>query len=332
MKAIIPVAGAGTRLRPLTYTQPKPLIPVAGKPIIGFIIDELIEAGFDEFVFVIGYLGDKIKNYIGEKYPRLKKEFVVQESREGLGHAIWSARNCLKRDEKVFVVLGDLIFDMNLDAMLQCEDNCVAVAKVSDPREFGIVELNKEGFVMSVVEKPSIPKSNLAMIGIYKFQKAGLLIEALDDLIRSEHRTHSEFQLTDAIMRMLKDGGRFHITHAENWYDCGKKDVLLKTNSILLEKAGYPTLQLPGFNNTIILQPVHISPGCEIENSIIGPHVTIGGNSVIRSAIIKESIIGEHSSIEEVVLQDSIVGNDTAIRGMKQSLNLGDNTEIDFSR
>ncbi len=332
MKVIIPVAGAGTKLRPLTYTQPKPLIPVAGKPILGFIVDELVEVGFNDFIFVIGYMGDKIKAYINENYPDLDKEFVIQEDREGLGHAIWTARHLIGEDDPLFVSLGDLIFDMDLKKMVDCKDSCLAVSKVGDPRNFGIVEIDKENRVKAAIEKPSIPRSNLAMIGIYKFKKSGELIQALDKLIKEERKTHEEFQLTDAIMDMIKEGHTFFTQTAENWYDCGQKDVLLKTNAILLEKAGYPTTNLPEFQNTIVLQPVHIAGNCRIENSIIGPHVTIGPHSQIRSAIVRDSIIGEHATIEEVVLQASIVGNDAAIKGMRQSLNLGDNTVIDFGQ
>lgn len=330
MKAVIPVAGAGTRLRPLTYTQPKPLIPVAGKPIIAFIVDELVDAGIRDFVFVIGYLGDKIKKYLESHYPRLKKTFILQENREGLGHAIWMAGDIIRNEDPLFIVLGDLIFDLDLKEMIQCEHSCLAISKVSDPREFGVVELNRDSRVVAAVEKPSIPKSNLALIGIYKFKNGNQLFDALDFIIKNEQRTHGEFQLTDAIMRMIEKGNEFNVINIESWYDCGKKEVLLETNGILLEKAGYATLNLPKFSNTIIIQPVNIGEGCIISNSIIGPHVTIGPKTTINSAIVKESIIGEHASLEEVVLHHSIVGNDASIVGVKQSLNIGDNTEIDF--
>ena len=157
MKAVIPVAGVGSRLRPHTYTQPKPLIPVAGKPIIAFIIDKLLEAGIKEFVFIIGYLGEKIQHYVEQQYPTLEKEFVVQHEREGLGHAIWTARSTFRKTEEIFIVLGDIIFEADLKEMLRQPTSCLGVKKVEDPREFGVVEFDEIGMVKKVEEKPVVP-------------------------------------------------------------------------------------------------------------------------------------------------------------------------------
>ncbi|MEL6988356.1 MAG: sugar phosphate nucleotidyltransferase [Bacteroidota bacterium] len=331
MKAIIPVAGAGTKLRPLTYTQPKPLIPVAGKPIIAFLIDDLVKAGVDEFVFVIGYLGEKIKNFVEERYPKLEKTFVYQHSREGLGHAIWTAKKNIKDAKELIIVLGDTIFDVNLKKFLANRQSCLAIKKVTDPRNFGVVEFDQEGLVKKVVEKPRIPKSNMAMVGIYKINEVKALLKILDSNIKNNVKTLGEFQLTDAIMGMIEKGIHFTTHEVNNWFDCGQKGVLLETNASLLEKNGFAKKRLPKFDNTIIIQPVAIGKGCKIKNSIIGPHVTIGNNTMIEEAIVKDSIIGNYASIKEVVLQKSVVGNDAAITGLRQSLNIGDNTEIDFS-
>ena len=154
MKALIPVAGAGIRLRPHTYTQPKPLIPVAGKPILAHIIDKLVSAGFHEFIFVIGYLGDKVKNFVENNYKHLHCEFIIQEKREGLAHAIWMAKEVIKEQEELFIVLGDTIFDTDLSALIQSPTTCFGVKEVADPRDFGIVELGYKGVVKKVVEKP----------------------------------------------------------------------------------------------------------------------------------------------------------------------------------
>ena len=175
MKAIIPVAGAGTRLRPLTYTQPKPLIPIAGKPIISFIIDQLVSVGVKEFVFIIGYLGEKIKEYVEEQYPHLEKEFVFQKERHGSGHAIWTARKVLKGVSEAIIVFGDSILDIDFDAFMSAEHSCLAIRKVEDPRDFGIVEFSEAGKVIRLIEKPKIPKSNLAMVGLYKIKELPVL-------------------------------------------------------------------------------------------------------------------------------------------------------------
>ena len=154
MKAIIPVAGAGTNLRPHTFTQPKPLIPVAGKPIVGFIVDQLLEAGIDEFIFIIGYLGDKIKLFVQQNYPDINAQYVRQESRMGLGHAIWMTRTLVSDDSDVVIMLGDTIVDVDIKQFLESEHSCLGTKKVNDPRKFGVVEVDKEGFVTRVVEKP----------------------------------------------------------------------------------------------------------------------------------------------------------------------------------
>ncbi len=331
MKAIIPVAGAGTRLRPLTYTQPKPLIPVAGKPIISFIIDQLVELGVTDFIFIIGYLGEKIKNYVDKQYPGINREYITQEVRLGSGHAIWAARDSVRPDEEVVIFFGDTILDVDFERVINSEHSCLCVKKVQDPRNFGVVEYGRDGRIKRVVEKPRIPKSDMAMVGFYKIKKAGALMQALGFNISHNMRSNGEFPLTDAFMRMIEKGSEFTTVVVDNWFDCGKKEVLLDTNAAFLDRAGYASENLPEYSNTIIIHPVSIGNNCKISNSIIGPHVTIGNNARISHTIIRDSIIGNYAHIKEVILQRSVVGNDTAITGLRQSLNLGDNTEIDFS-
>lgn len=331
MKAVIPVAGAGTRLRPLTYTQPKPLIPVAGKPIISFMLDQLISVGVTDFVFIIGYLGEKIRNYIEQTYPSINKEFIVQDDRLGSGHALWIAKELLRPASELIIFFGDAIIDLDFKKLLDSPTSCVAVKKVQDPREFGVVEYGKEGFVSCMVEKPKIPKSNMGMVGFYRIREVEGLIEALEFNILHNVRNEGEFPLTDALMRMIEKGVQFTTIEVDNWFDCGKKDVLLETNAIFLDREGYASSNLPPFDNCIIIHPVSIGKHCMITDSIIGPHVTIGDYAEINYSIVKNSIIGNYASIKEVILQKSVVGNDASITGLRQSLNIGDNTEIDFS-
>ncbi|MCI5081676.1 MAG: NTP transferase domain-containing protein [Saprospiraceae bacterium] len=331
MKAIIPVAGAGTRLRPLTYTQPKPLIPVAGKPIISFIIDQLVEVGIRDFVFIIGYLGEKIKNYVEQAYPEINKEFVNQEERLGSAHAIWIGREHFAKAEEVFIFFGDVIIDANFQQMVNHPHSCVGVKKVQKPWEYGVVETNNQNVANRMVEKPKIPKSDLAMVGIYKIKEVELLVESMEFNIKNDIRTNGEYPLTDALQRMLEGGVRIDPLTVDNWFNCGKKEVLLETNSNFLDRSGYASTDLPEYENTIIIHPVSIGENCKIKNSVIGPHVTISNNAKIERAIIRNSIIGNYAHIKEIVLQKSVVGNDTSITGMRQSFNIGDNTEIDFS-
>jgi glucose-1-phosphate thymidylyltransferase len=332
MKVLIPVAGAGTRLRPHTYTQPKPLIPVAGKPILSYIIDKLVGAGLTEFVFVIGYLGNKVRDFIEENYPNIKAEYVFQENREGSAHAVWMARELIEDEEEIFIAFGDTIFEADLGVMLTCPHSCVGIKRVNDPRDFGVAECDSTGRVLRLVEKPRIPKANMALVGLYKIKEVPALIAATAHLIEHDQRTVGEFQLTDALQYMIEQGSVFESHSVENWFDCGRKEILLETNAMLLSQHGFASdaFNLPDFDNTIIIHPVSIGEGCQIANSIIGPHVTIGRHVTIQHAIIKDSIIGTFASLQDIVLRHSVIGSDATIRGNSLSLNIGDNTEIDF--
>jgi len=330
MKAIIPVAGAGTKLRPHTYTQPKALIPVAGKPILSFIIDELIEADVKDCIFIVGYLGEKIRDYVEKNYPKLNVTFVEQEQREGIGHAIWMAKDAVEKNEELFIVLGDSVFDADMKLLLKSKYSMLGVKKVDDPRSFGVAEVNEDDFVTLVEEKPQIPRSNLALVGLYKIKESAALFDALNYIITNNIKTRGEFQLTDAIMRMIDIGISFKPFKVNNWFDCGKKEILLETNTTLLRKAGFATLRNPRFEKTVIIDPVFIGENCKISNSIIGPNVTIGDNTTIDNSIIKDSIIGSFTKLEAITLHQSVIGSDALIRGFSQSLNIGDNTEIDL--
>ena len=332
MKAIIPVAGVGTRLRPHTYSQPKPLIPVAGKPILGFIIDRMVKAGFTEFIFVIGYLGEKIESFVKENYPHLSTHFVIQNKREGLGHAIYLTREFIKPEEELFIVLGDTIFEADIESVMQLSTSALGLKKVDDPREFGVAEVDEDFNILRVIEKPSIPKSNLALVGLYKIKESEQLFIALEQIIKHAFKTQGEYHLTDAIMLMIQQGIIFKGFKIQNWYDCGKKDILLETNAILLKKLHPPQNIIWPYQNTIIIEPVSIAANCDIKNSIIGPNVTLGENTIVNYSIVRNSIIGNDATIDDVVLHDSVIGSDTFIKGLSQSLNIGDNTEIDLSQ
>jgi len=332
VKAIIPVAGAGTKLRPLTYTQPKALIPIAGKTILSVIVDQLSDAGVTEFVFVIGYLGEKIQRYIAKTYPNLNYTLITQNDRRGTGHAIYLTKEAVQ-DEEVMIVLGDTVCDYNVREILGSKISQIGVRKVDDPRSFGVAELGDDDKVLKVVEKPLIPKSNMAMVGIYYIKEARKLYEALSKHMNERiDEEEGEYHLTNALQYMIEQGIHFNAFRVNNWFDCGKKETLLSTNAILLkqqndeltEPVKYP------FDTTVIIQPVSIAEGCKIYNSIIGPNVTIGEYTTIDSSIIKDSIIGSYAELEEVVLHSSIIGNDAYVRGLSQSLNIGDNTEIDL--
>ena len=327
MKAIIPVAGAGTKLRPHTYTQPKALIPLAGKTILSIIVDQLRDAGINDFIFIVGYLGDKIKDYVTEKYPGLNAHFVTQNERQGIGHAIQLTRDIVGGDE-VFIVLGDTICEYDVAEMLRRPYSVLGIKRVDDPRDFGVAELGEDGFISRVVEKPQIPKSNLALVGIYMIKESHQLFNCLEENIRNMVKSRGEFSITDAIECMISHGARFQSFKVQNWFDCGKKETLLESNATLLKKFGGLIAQEHRFENTIIIPPVSIAPGCDIKNSVIGPNVTIGEKTNISYSVIKDSIIGSFADLFDIVLTHSLIGSDTEVKGESRSLNIGDNTEI----
>ena len=329
MKAIIPVAGAGTKLRPHTYTQPKALIPLAGKTILSINVDQLHEAGINEFIFIVGYLGEKIQDYVKEKYPDLTVHFIFQNERKGTAHAIELTRKIVGDDE-LFIALGDTICEYDINAVLASPWSILGVKKVDDPRNFGVAEIDEKGFITRVVEKPAIPKSNMALVGLYKIKNSGILFQCLEKIINNNIKTNNEFNLTDALECMIESGEKFKSFKVENWFDCGKKETLLQSNAILLQKFGGSISESNKFENTIFIPPVSIAEGCDIKNSIIGPHVAMGENTIVNYSIVTTSIIGSFSKLYDVVLDDSLIGSDTEIRGEKRSLNIGDNTEIDL--
>lgn len=329
MKAIIPVAGAGTKLRPHTYTQPKALIPLAGKTILSINVDQLHEAGINEFVFIVGYLGEKIQDYMKTKYPEISCQYIFQNERKGTAHAIDLTKKLIGNDE-VFIALGDTICEYNIKEVLDSPFSMLGVKKVDDPRDFGVAEINEKGFITKVEEKPSIPKSNMALVGLYKIKDSKLLFDCLDNIITKGIKSYNEFNLTDALECMITGGAQFKFFKVENWFDCGRKESLLQSNSILLEKFGGSIAEPNNFENTIFIPPVSIAEGCDIKNSIIGPHVAMGEHTIVHSSIIKTSIIGSYSKLFDVMLDDSLIGNDTEVLGETRSLNIGDNTEIDL--
>jgi glucose-1-phosphate thymidylyltransferase len=329
MKAIIPVAGAGTKLRPHTYTQPKALMPLAGKTILSIIIDQLHEAGINDFIFIVGYLGEKIQNYVKAKYPHLNSHFVYQNERYGTGHAIDLASEIVGDDE-VFIVLGDTIAEYNVKEVLDAPFSMLGVKKVDDPRNFGVAEIEEDGFISRVVEKPAIPKSNMALIGIYKIKETVVMFSCLKKIITKARESHEELSLTDAIECMIQNGAKIKSFKVQSWFDCGKKESLLESNATLLKKSGSTIPDIGKYENTIIIPPVSIAEGCDIKNSVIGPNVAIGENTILNYTIVKDSIIGSYSKLYDVVLDDSLIGSDTQIKGETRSLNIGDDTEIDL--
>ena len=329
MKAIIPVAGAGTKLRPHSYTQPKALIPLAGKTVLSIIIDQMREVGIHEFVFIVGYLGDKIRDYVQAKYPDLKAHYVQQIDRQGIGHAIKITKEVVNNDE-IIVVLGDTICEYDIQDVMNSPCSMLGVKKVDDPREFGVAEIDGEGFIDHVVEKQQIHKSIMAWVVIYKIKESDQLFQCLENNFLKGLRSHGEYSLTDALDCMLQMGIKFKPFKVESWFDCGRKETLLESNATLLKKFQRKAESEYNFENTVIIPPVSIGEGCDIKNSIIGPNVTIGENTKMSYSIVRNSIVGSFSNLFDIVLEASIIGSDTSLRGETRTLSIGDNTNIDL--
>lgn len=323
--AVVPVAGTGTRLRPHTYTYPKVLLTVGDKPIIGHILDDLEGAGIRKVCMVVGYLGDKIKDYVSKHYKHLEVSYVEQSEQKGLGHAIWLTRRCVTGP--VVVMLGDTILDADLSKFMNSKEDCIAVKEVADPRRFGVVE-TRGGYISAMVEKPEHPRTNLAIVGIYSFRNSSTLYNALEKLVDSGRTTKGEIQFTDALASMVRDGHRIKPLPIDGWYDCGKPETLLETNRHILDRKKFS----PRVKGCLLVPPVYISPTAEVSNSILGPYASIGDGVRIDSSIISDSIVNEHAVITNMNLSGSLIGPSAAVAGRRDQLNVGENSEIKFDK
>lgn len=323
MKAIIPVAGVGSRLRPHTFTRPKVLLNVAGKPILGHILDHLIASGIDRVTLVVGAMGDLIERYVRENYS-IPSEFVVQHEARGLAHAVHLG--LAPEDQEVLVILGDTIFEFDLERVLrESATSAIGVKTVEDPRRFGVVE-TREQMVTRLVEKPENPRSNLVIVGIYLIRQAPALKQAIEMLFDRNLTTRGEFQLTDALQLMIEHDVPISTFSVDNWFDCGKPETLLETNRHLLDRLNGQLIdQRPG---AVIIPPVFIHPEAVIENAIVGPHATVGQGASIRNAMVRDAILGDGSKVEDALVTGSLVGNNAAVRGGFHRYNLGDSSAI----
>jgi glucose-1-phosphate thymidylyltransferase len=323
LKAIIPAAGIGTRLRPHTYSLPKALLFVAGKPIICHILDEVLALKPTSVILIVGYKGELVRSYIEDHYPKAPIEFVQQEERKGIGHAIHLTENVANMGEPVLVVLGDTIIKTNLRAVTEMKQNVLGVKAVDDPRRFGVCVL-EDGKIVHLVEKPKDPPSNFAIVGLYYLPDSQLLFECLNKQIEDDIRRLGEYQITDALEMMIKSGSEFRPFTIDEWFDCGKKEAMLETNRCLLEEKK----ETPDIEGSIIVPPVAISPSAKIDRSIVGPYVSIAANAVVERSIVRDSILDEGACVKESLLDGSLIGSKAMVSGTFQSLNVGDSSEV----
>ena len=323
MKAVIPVAGKGTRLRPHTHTIPKPLVNVAGKPILAHIIDDLLAAGVDAMAFVVD--SETIPDWVRRTYPDLNAVFVSQPTPDGLGGAIHRTRD-FGTGGPLLILLGDTIVRADFRSIVARDANLIGVKHVDDPRRFGVC-LVQDDHITGMIEKPATPVSNLAVVGIYRFRDATPLYDALDENVRQGIRTRGEFQLTDALQKMIERGIDMRTTPIEGWFDCGTIETLLATNRFLLDERG-ERAERPG---NLIVPPVAIHESATLVDSIVGPHVSIAQGARVERSIVRNSIIHDEATVENAILDASVIGNRASVLGRSSRLNVGDSTELDFN-
>ncbi len=323
MKVIIPVAGKGTRLRPQTLTTPKVLLNVGGKPILDHLLNSLIQQDIDEFSLIIGHLGDSIRKHVEQNYPG-KGKFYEQKNIQGIASAVYLAKEDLK-ENPVLIILGDTLFDADIAAYCRSENNSLGVYEVEDPRRFGVAEIDQDGFISKLIEKPENPSTNLALVGMYYFKKGRLLREAIEELFEKDIQTKGEYQITDAMQLMIEKGEKFSPFKINGWYDCGKIETTLDTNRHVLDtnKNNYSNT-----GNNIINPPVYISDSADISDSEIGPYVSIGDKTIIQKSKIKNTITGSGSIISESEIYNSLLGNNINIKGNFNNSSIGDYSVI----
>ena len=303
LKVIIPSAGLGTRLRPVTERIPKALIHVADKPIIGHILSLVRHLEIRHAILVVGYLGEEIVKYASSSFPDMVIESVVQQSLEGLGHAIWLTREKAYGDE-VLIIYGDTILEPEISIAFECRgDGALGVKEVEDPRRFGVVILEGER-VSKLIEKPENPPSNLALIGVSFFRNSKLLYDCLSEIVERNERTRGEIQATDAFDLMVRKGAYLTTFPVDNWIDCGTTESILEANQVLLKKGGF-TAKLPSCE---VIPPVFVGDFALVRDSRIGPFVTIASGARVANCRLQNCIVEKTANISGLTVEDKIIG------------------------
>lgn len=330
MNIIIPMAGRGTRLRPHTLITPKPLVPVAGKPIVEWLTEDII-ALCDEKVehigFVIGDFGKEVEQNLLEIAKNLGAvgKIYHQEQALGTAHAILCAKELL--NDKVVVAFADTLFKCN-EKINTTQDGVIFVQQVEDPKAYGVVKMDAQNRITDFVEKPQTFVSDLAIIGIYYFKDGKNLYEELQYLIDNNITEKGEYQLTNAMENMKNKNKAFYPGKVEEWLDCGNKDATVYTNQRILEikkNKISPPNQLNNVNS-LIIEPCYIGKNITLENSIIGPHVSIGDNCIIKNSIIKNSIVQHQTKIGNKLIENAMIGSFVELIGSVENLSIGDYT------
>ena len=329
MQIVIPLAGFGKRLRPHTFTKPKPLINVAGKPVLGHVLDtfEALD-NVDEIIFIVGHLGEQIEEYVAREYPHLRARYFKQEELNGQSTAIYLARDYLHGP--MLMVFVDTIVKTDL-AHLKDEtaDAVTWVKAVDDPRRFGVAEVGPDGTVKRLIEKPSDMRNNLVVVGFYYFKQSENLMDAIREQIERDIRTQNEYFLADAINLMLERGLKMRVQRVDVWQDCGKTETVLETNRYLLANGHDNSAQVQ-HDSFVIVPPVNIHLTAQIKSSVIGPFATVAANCRVENSIIRDSIVDEEAVVTDALLAGSLVGRSAKVSGRFRAYNVGEASEVGF--
>ena len=328
MKVVIPLAGKGTRLRPHTFVTPKPLLRVADKPVMSYILDDLRELGVHEAVFITGHLKENVEAYMRREYADFQAVYVEQPVQNGTAGAVGLAEPFVQ--DEMLIIFVDTLFDADLALVKRLPSDVAGVLwakEVDDYQRFGVLVTDEDGYMRRIIEKPKEPISRLANIGLYYIRDWRLLFEGVRHVMNSQPGVSGEYYLTDAFQYMVDQGAKLLVAPVQGWYDAGKPETLLETNLHVLQttRAKRPP-EAPGVR---VHDPVHVAAGVELADCEIGPNVTISRGSVVRGSTLRDCIVGAESRIEACALHDSLIGDHVQVRGVRGQVDLGDYSRVE---
>jgi len=330
MKLLIPMAGKGTRLRPHTLIKSKPMLKVAGKTMLQHLLDPFVKLNITEVIFVVNPgQGDKIVELVKKNY-KFNARFVEQKVADGTAGAVILAKEFITED--LIIIYADTLNDADLSIVKKSQKDKVSggifwAKEVENYQAFGVLVTDEKGYITKIVEKPKEPISKLANIGMYYIKDYKLMIEGLDYLYKNKITQNGEYFLVHAFQYMIDKGVKFEVARIVGWYDCGTLPALLETNQILLKKMH--TVDSKTINS-VIIPPVFIDKNVVIENSIVGPNVSIASGCVLKNSMIKNSILDHDTKLTDVKLKDSTLGENVTLTSTSKKLHLGDYSEVHY--